>query len=210
MMGVSLCQWRYSIGMFNLKSVYKKFGKNKPILIELLFDSLGSFAGFLPIKIFLGLLKVFAFSLMIISCSSLFLVLYTFLIFFCGQASTSSYPNCSLANYFVYSLCKSILLPRYISGLIQSICSSFKNHLTEKAKNILFFVFVLLILLLISGTVEINPGPCRSKQNLSFAVWNLDSLPARDFARIPLIESLQTTYDFEYSQRRSFDQWILS
>ena len=36
-----------------------------------------------------------------------------------------------------------------------------------------------------------------SKHNLSFAVWNLDSLPARDFARISLIESLQTTYDFD-------------
>ena len=34
-------------------------------------------------------------------------------------------------------------------------------------------------------------------KNLSFAVWNLDSLPARDFASIPLIETLQTTYDFD-------------
>ena len=36
-----------------------------------------------------------------------------------------------------------------------------------------------------------------SKKKISFAVWNLDSLPARDFARIPLIESLHTTYDFD-------------
>ena len=32
---------------------------------------------------------------------------------------------------------------------------------------------------------------------LSFAVWNLESLPARGFARVPLIESLQSTYDFD-------------
>ena len=32
-------------------------------------------------------------------------------------------------------------------------------------------------------------------KNLSFVVWNLDSLPAGDFARIPLIESFQITYD---------------
>ena len=32
---------------------------------------------------------------------------------------------------------------------------------------------------------------------LSFAVWNLDSLPARDFARVPLIESFQATYDID-------------
>ena len=57
---------------------------------------------------------------------------------------------------------------------------------------------MLQILLFISGTVEINPGPNVSKKNnLSFAIWNLDSLPARDFARIPLIETLQTTYDFD-------------
>ena len=32
---------------------------------------------------------------------------------------------------------------------------------------------------------------------MSFAVWNLDSLPARDYARIPLIESFQATYKFD-------------
>ena len=36
-----------------------------------------------------------------------------------------------------------------------------------------------------------------SKHNFSFVVWNLDSLPARDFARIPLTESLQAPYDFD-------------
>ena len=57
---------------------------------------------------------------------------------------------------------------------------------------------MLQTLLLISGSIEINPGPATSKKNnLSFAVWNLDSLPARDFARIPLIEALQKTYDFD-------------
>ena len=51
-------------------------------------------------------------------------------------------------------------------------------------------------MLFISGSVEINPGPPSPKEKeLSFAVWNLDSLPVRDFARIPLVESLQSTYD---------------
>ena len=53
------------------------------------------------------------------------------------------------------------------------------------------------MLLFLSGTVEYNPGPHMSNHNLTFAVWNLDSLPARDFARIPLIESLQASYDFD-------------
>ncbi len=48
-----------------------------------------------------------------------------------------------------------------------------------------------------SGTVVVNPGPASKNTKLSFAVWNLDSIPARDFARIPLIETFQATYDFD-------------
>ena len=59
-------------------------------------------------------------------------------------------------------------------------------------QNLIFFIIVLQILLTISGT-EVNPGPDQSKKNLTFAVWNLDSIPARDFARIPLIETFQAT-----------------
>ena len=62
---------------------------------------------------------------------------------------------------------------------------------------ILFFVSVLQVLLFISGTIELNPGPVSPQKKLSFAIWNLDSLPARDFARIPLIESLQNINDFD-------------
>ena len=57
---------------------------------------------------------------------------------------------------------------------------------------------VLMSLLIISGSVEINPGPNNENtRRLSFAVWNLDSIPAREYARIPLIETLQATYSFD-------------
>ena len=57
---------------------------------------------------------------------------------------------------------------------------------------------VLPILLIISGTVHTNPGPVKlTKTKLSFAVWNLYSIPARDFPIIHLIESFQATYDFD-------------
>ena len=61
--------------------------------------------------------------------------------------------------------------------------------------NFAFFLVVQSMLLILAG-IEINPGPNTTK-NLSFAVWNLDSLPARDFARIPLIEAFQATYKFD-------------
>ena len=61
-----------------------------------------------------------------------------------------------------------------------------------------FFCFVLQILLVISGSVEVNLGPYNPKlKNLSFAIWNLDSLAARELARIPLIEGFQSYHDFD-------------
>ena len=70
-----------------------------------------------------------------------------------------------------------------------------QNPALGMLKNISFFLIVLISLLIISGSVEKNPGP--DKSHLSFAVWNLDSIPAREYARIPLIETLQATYSFD-------------
>ena len=65
-------------------------------------------------------------------------------------------------------------------------------------KNIHFILTVLKDLLLSSGSVESNPGPNENRRNtLSFAMWNLDSLPARDYSRIPVIESLQAVHNFD-------------
>ena len=57
---------------------------------------------------------------------------------------------------------------------------------------------MLRFLLIRSGNVKTNPGPYNTKSsNLSIDVWNLDSIPASDYARIPLIETLQATYNFD-------------
>ena len=57
---------------------------------------------------------------------------------------------------------------------------------------------MLRFLLIRSGNIKTNPGPYNTESsNLSFGVWNLDSIPARDYARIPLIETLQATYNFD-------------
>ena len=53
------------------------------------------------------------------------------------------------------------------------------------------------LLLLISG-VHPNPGPSLNKaKRFSFGVWNLDSLPSRNFSKIPLVEGLQNMHDFD-------------
>ena len=80
--------------------------------------------------------------------------------------------------------------PKFISSLFRNF-ARVVNHIKI---NIAFLLSVVSLLLIMAG-IETNPGP-NSKKNLSFAVWNLDSLPARDYARIPLIESFQAEYKF--------------
>ena len=87
-------------------------------------------------------------------------------------------------------------IPNKILHTIKN-CFLLLNHLPKCFKNALYFTIVLQILLIISG-IEVDPGTILSKKTkLSFAVWNLDSIPARDFARVPLIETFQATYDFD-------------
>lgn len=54
------------------------------------------------------------------------------------------------------------------------------------------------MLLIMSGDIEANPGPQMPKRNgLSFAVWNIDSLLARGGCKIPLIEGLASSFQYD-------------
>ena len=65
--------------------------------------------------------------------------------------------------------------------------------------NLIRCCFILLVicrmLLMLAGDIEPNPGPKPSRK-LSFAVWNLNSLLARDGSNISIIESLQDISSF--------------
>ena len=64
--------------------------------------------------------------------------------------------------------------------------------------NDFFFIQLLRQLLILSDSVDINPGPINlNNQKLSFAVWKLDSIPARNFNRLPQIECFQSVYNFD-------------
>ena len=52
------------------------------------------------------------------------------------------------------------------------------------------------ILLLLSGDIEINPGPKRSS-NIKFSHWNLYGLAAHDFIKVPLVEAFITSNNFD-------------
>ena len=200
MTGVSIDQWRGNIGVFHRKKVPTKSFRvcNNvnfyPIgFLSNIFQSLRK-----PFELLFNLVLLFAY------CS---MVVILFPILFIAQASIifTLIPDiliCPSVSYFNFLQPFQVflgiqILPLAISLIITRSFSFFKK-LSKNTKNILFFIFVLQILLFISGTVEINPGPIqRKKMNLSFAVWNVDSRPARDYARVPLIESLQATYGFD-------------
>ena len=197
-MGVSLCQWRLSVGMFNAMNLGKGCGKesNSPLIDVLLSDILASVRGHVSLKILLGLFKFFAYSFMIVSLLPIFLMLYPYLNLFWDNTRDISFQEVwPLANYIVFAFFKITLFPFDLYEIFRHVSVLSRFTLPEKLKNVIFFVSVLQVLLFISGAVELNPGPVSPQKKLSFAVWNLGSFPARDFARIPLIESLQNIND---------------
>ena len=60
-----------------------------------------------------------------------------------------------------------------------------------------FFSLVVQLLLVISGSVHVNPGPPSVRNKISFCCWNIDSLLTRDRAKIGLIEGLQSVHNFD-------------
>ena len=102
--------------------------------------------------------------------------------------------------FFIHPLCYNILLYPFHSFFIDKydteachIRSNVLFHFIKKTQgdvtNIGFY-YCDETLLIISGTVEVNAGPAAKKTNLQ-------SIPARGHARIPLILSLQATCKFD-------------
>ena len=199
MAGVSLEQWRANIGVFHRKKVASRSlegSNNYDMFITVYLTNLLHILSE-PIKLLFNLLLLFSYCAMIVIVFPvLFMTHSVILICFYDISIHPSQSYFSLLQPLPIFLGIQ-LLPKTIYQMISRSFTVF-GTLSIITKNIIFFMTVLQILLFISGTVEINPGPLQTKKsNLSFAVWNLDSLPARDFARIPLIESFQASYDFD-------------
>ena len=197
MIGVSIEQWRGSIGLFNRKSISKKCfkGRNDSDLF-LITEFYGKLLFLLrvPIDFIFCLLLLFSYCLMIVTLFPILLSVHLCLDhLLCNSSNTLFY------KLFLTSIQIFLEINRIPKKVVYATKHSFLllKLFPKTLKNALFFIIVLQILLIISG-IEANPGPALSKKNkLSFAVWNLDSIPARDFARIPLIETFQATYDFD-------------
>ena len=174
-MGVSLMQWRLSVGTFNAISVYKKSCRirNEP-LIDFLPRSM--YLVF-PLRLFFGLTTVFAYSFIIISLLPLSFMLYPYTQF---SDDTLTVCDFSMVVYFAHITADISAFPLFVLVFLRKLPAVLKSLFSDEVINMCFFCLVLQILLVISGSVEVNPGPPNPKfKNLSFAVSNLDSLPAR-------------------------------
>ena len=61
------------------------------------------------------------------------------------------------------------------------------------------FVPFLRFTLLISGDIEINPGPENTcNQNLSLCLWNLNGIAAYNCIKISILEAYITVHDFDF------------
>ena len=185
MFGVSIEQWRGSIGYFNrLRKALKTPDESrelfydfkiflKPLINTTLFVS----------SIIYNLVLLFCFCLLIVLFLPSLTLMYMGMCFLLLPHFTPSLENYSSLLFLIFSL------PRFVSSIIIS-------QILVLIKNIAFILFIISYLLILGG-IEENLGPSPNK-NPSFAVWNLDSLPARDFARIPLIESFQAVNKLDF------------
>ena len=178
MPGVNIEQWRGSIGRFNVHKNPQSTSADrcKSFLISTYLKNFLNFFKthtFLAFSLFYSITFLFGFSCMALTLSVLITLIrlgFAY-VFFCDPVFSSE--DISLTLYLVFSF------PRFMSSFIRTLV------INPIKSNIAFQLLVVGMLLIIAG-IESNPGPI-TKKNLSFAVWNLDSLPARDYARIPLI-----------------------
>ena len=185
MMGVSVSQWRFSIGTFNAISIHKKccgtHSHSQSLFCHSLKNILMSFARTVPSRIFFGFVIILTFCFVILSLLPLCYFIYPFTRFSFVNQELGDYP---MVKYIVFLISAITTLPSYILIFVRQTTSVLKCHLSPELKNWCFFILVLKFLLLISVSVEINPGPPDKQiKNLSFAVWNLDSLPRERFGK---------------------------
>ena len=166
-MGVSVSEWRFSIGTFKSIYVHMKCGKKTqhPYLAGWVFNIFVSFTEVVPLKICFGLLKVFIINFMVVLLLPIFLISYTHLEFHTHTSnfipaprisyphlkfhthtsnfSFEHYPACIFSRYFVHAFSKIITFlpifqPSSHTCLLYSRISFVKKHKTFSSL-LLFF-----------------------------------------------------------------------
>ena len=71
-------------------------------------------------------------------------------------------------------------------------------HSPSKKATVTVLIFTLLLLFM-SGDIELNPGPNKINSSCKFSVcrWNLNSPAARNFEKVELLEAFNTINKFD-------------
>ena len=75
---------------------------------------------------------------------------------------------------------------------------SHSNYFPSKKKTITVLILTLLLLFM-SGDIELNPGPNKTNSSCKFSVchWNLNSLAAHNFENVGLLEAFNSINKFD-------------
>ncbi len=185
-MPVDIIQWRATIGCFRvIMPKFSKISKN-----------------FSLFSLISQILKLYC----ICSCFVAITVLafpITFIFQFLAVHSTISqlcfvslFPRVHRIVRIIFHV--TIELLKHVPVIVRNKCFHFR-HACILIACIGLIGFVLISrwlvpsVLLLSGDIEVNPGP----QTLDFCCWNLNSIAAHDFLRVSLIEAYNSVYSYE-------------
>ena len=87
-----------------------------------------------------------------------------------------------------------------LTSLTKSFICIYKFHIlcSFLFTNHLFHFWICKLQVILSGDVELNPGPTpNSGQNFSICHWNLNSIPAHNFSKISLFSAYNSLHKFD-------------
>ena len=94
-------------------------------------------------------------------------------------------------SFVITFLNSTFILWKGTSESLAKLKLTFPNYILT----IMFFINNFKHLLLLSGDIEVNPGPERSS-DIKFCYCNLNELAAHDFIKVPLKRTFKTTSNF--------------
>ena len=188
MTGVSINCWRASIGLFNARygTFHYKTCKNDTYflfyILTLIAMSSLLLRRSLIFQISFGLLVLFTNSALVVTLFPLILMTFFTLELLSSPSIPRPYFFTLKTTCYLHIFRSKTLIPKSIHFMVSSVTRCFQIVVFNLRKNIFFLLNVISCLLILAGHVEKNPGPLYTKlNNFSFAVWNLDSIPARDY-----------------------------
>ena len=193
MMSVDINQWRAAIGCFRVFT-----SRSESFRCALNF-----------FVVLLQILRLYQFAACFILISMVTLPFTAAVQFFIGHLSYAqscylpfffrTYSYIRTISYVLYELLKRI--PFALNSLFRSKCRTIKYLFLVYiqfcavciAFNLLYSQWVISRFILLSGDVEVNPGP----DTLKFCCWNLNSIAAHDFLCVSLIEAYNSIGNYD-------------